>query len=177
MYDLPQRGEIFLAKIAGNYKPIIIVSNNKTCEYSDQLNYVPISNTVTRPDLPIYVGIYPNKRNGLQQNGKPCYICCANIGRITKYELQQYLGELTEEETEDMNAGLCVALDLFFEPNATKKVKEYNQKVEEQEVKKEEPKKEEPKQEETGIFLKTPVFGIGLDLEAGMYMLQLVKKK
>lgn len=169
MYECPQRGEVFLIKtITGKYQPAVIVSNDKTCENMDGVNYVPFSNNVSNPQIPVYVGIYPSKSNGLKPSKDPCYACCNRVGFAYKMDLAQYLGSLSETDMNAIGTALCVAMDLFFEP----KTKE-QPKVEPQPA--QEPKEETPTADQ-GVFLKTPVFGIGLELEKGMYMLQLVKK-
>ncbi len=87
-------------------RPCLIVSNNANNRHSTVLEVVYITSKMTKVKLPTHV---PISGHGLT---KPSLVLCEQISTVNRYQLCRYLGHLTEEEMEPIDAALGVSIDL-----------------------------------------------------------------
>ena len=85
-------------------RPAIIVSNDTNNENSDCVEVVYCSLSFKQRVIPTHVK--------LQCNGKPAVAKCEQIHSVDKSRLTEFLGQITTDEQRDIDAALCISLQI-----------------------------------------------------------------
>lgn len=105
-----KRGEIYYIEnykkeghLQSGYRPAVIVSNQKQLDTSDNVQIVYMT-TQPKKDLPTHF----TTRNALS----PSTVLCENVYSVPSYKVGALIGELSEQEVQQLNICLCIGLDL-----------------------------------------------------------------
>lgn len=106
-----KRGEIYYIEnykkeghLQSGYRPAVIVSNQKQLDTSDNVQIVYMT-TQPKKDLPTHF----TTRNALS----PSTVLCENVYSVPSYKVGTLIGELSEQEMQQLNICLSIGLDLI----------------------------------------------------------------
>ena len=106
--NLYYRGDIWLVRKTGaeedlkEYRPAVIVSNDKGNRHSSYVTIVPLT-TQDKPPLPTHASV---------QSKMPSTALCESVRTVRKELLLSRVGRCSDEEIENINAALRCALGL-----------------------------------------------------------------
>lgn len=114
MKDYPKRGEIWLVSIEpvagheiGKTGPALVISNNKSNEFSSTVTVIPITSSVEKV-YPFEVIILKTE-SGLTSDSK---IKCNQIRTVDKLRLLKLAGNLSPDKLKEVEKALLIHLDI-----------------------------------------------------------------
>lgn len=93
-----KKGDIYWAelprvensRIQAGFRPVVITSNKFATEYSEVIQYMPITSNIKRTDLPVHVVINP------EFMPKESMVLAEQEGIIDKHRLREKIGTLSD---------------------------------------------------------------------------------
>lgn len=122
-----KRGDIFYIARGGAVtgseqyadRPAIIVSNNECNKYSSVIEVVYIT-TQPKADLPTHVTI--------RSTGRTSIALCEQVSSISTDRVNNYIGQVTDQEMKNIDIALMISLGLNGDTNAVSQYKDTIQK-------------------------------------------------
>lgn len=87
--ELPQLEN---SKIQAGYRPVVVTSNKFATEYSEVVQYMPLTTKIKRTDLPVHVVVTPSFL------AKESMVLAEQEGIIDKHRLKEKIGTLSEDD-------------------------------------------------------------------------------
>ena len=100
-------------------RPAIIVSNNECNKYSSVIEVVYIT-TQPKADLPTHVTV--------RSTGRTSIALCEQVSSISTDRVNNYIGQVTEQEMKNIDIALMISLGLNGDTNAVSQYKDTIQK-------------------------------------------------
>jgi len=102
----PRRGDIWFAELGehpgtsvqGGCRPVFIVSNDIGNTHAETVNVLPMTRHLKRPNLPCHTQLDPEAVSNAYQRLDASMILAEQITTISKSQLRNYAGRVTDEE-------------------------------------------------------------------------------
>lgn len=103
---IPRRGDIWFAELGehpgtsvqGGCRPVFIVSNDVGNTHAETVNVLPMTRHLKRPNLPCHTQLDPAALSNTYQKLDASMILAEQITTISKSQLRNYAGKVTDEE-------------------------------------------------------------------------------
>lgn len=122
-----ENAKTYDGNVQGKTRPVIIISNNKANENSNNITVIPCTTEIKRLDMKTHIKFILNDKENIS--------LCENILTINKNKLIEYIGTCNEELMKKFEYGLRVAIGLE-NVNTLELIERYN--IEEEMKQKEE---------------------------------------